>query len=151
MVGDRWRDGAECIAEEHLLSEVVLARLRSLLGDRRPALRGTAVLACAPGEQHELGLLALAVLLQADGWLAIYLGADTPLDAAVTTSLRADADLLCLSARDAGTKALVETELARRELPEKLVVVTGGEPHDSPTRLGDAVAELRRATVTPRG
>jgi hypothetical protein len=46
---------------------------------------------------------------------------------------------------------LVETELARRELPEKLVVVTGGEPRDSPTRLGDAVAELRRATVTPRG
>jgi MerR family transcriptional regulator, light-induced transcriptional regulator len=151
VVGDRWREGAECIAEEHLLSEVVLARLRSLLGDRRPALRGTAVLACAPGEQHELGLLALAVLLQADGWLAIYLGADTPLEAAVTTSLRTDADLLCLSARDAGTKALVETELARRELPEKLVVVTGGEPRDSPMRLGDAVAELRRVTVTPRG
>jgi DNA-binding transcriptional MerR regulator len=151
VVGDRWRGGAECIAEEHLLSEVVLARLRSLLGDRRPALRGTAVLACAPGEQHELGLLALAVLLQADGWLAIYLGADTPLESAVTTSIRADADLLCLSVRDAATRAAVETELASREVPEKLVVVTGGESRDSPTRLGDAVAELRRASVTPRG
>src|SRR5215210_661159 len=43
-VGDRWRSGAECIAEEHLLSEVVLARLRTLLADRRAALRGTAVL-----------------------------------------------------------------------------------------------------------
>ena len=150
LVGDRWRLGSECIAEEHLLSEIVLARLRSLLGDRRPALRGTAVLACAPGEQHELGLLALAVLLQADGWLAIYLGADTPLESAVTTSIRADADLLCLSARDPATRAQVETELAGRELPEKLVVVTGGEPRDSPTRLGDAVAELRRAAVTPR-
>ena len=61
-----------------MLSEVVLARLRTLLGDRRSAVRGTAVLACAPGERHELGLLALAVLLQADGWLAVYLGADTP-------------------------------------------------------------------------
>ena len=46
-------------------------------------MRGTAVLACAPGERHELGLLALAVLLQADGWLAVYLGADTPLEAAM--------------------------------------------------------------------
>jgi methanogenic corrinoid protein MtbC1 len=149
LVGHRWRDGAECIAEEHLLSEVVLARLRSLLGDRRPALRGTAVLACAPGELHELGLLALAVLLQADGWLAIYLGADTPLDSAVTTSRRADADLLCLSARDPETRASVETELESHDLPEKLVVVTGGEHRDA--RLGEAVAELRRARVTPRG
>ena len=63
------RRARSAIAEEHLLSEVVLARLRTLLGDRRPAVRGTAVLACAPGERHELGLLALAVLLQADGWL----------------------------------------------------------------------------------
>ena len=149
LVGDRWRSGAECIAEEHLLSEVVLARLRSLLGDRRPALRGTAVLACVPGEQHEVGLLALAVLLQADGWLAIYLGADTPLDAAVTTANRADADLLCLSARDAETRARVESELARRPLPEKLVVVTGGEQDD--VRLGHAVSELRRASLKSRG
>ena len=49
LIGDRWKEGAECIAEEHLLSEVVLERLRTLLGDRRPAVRGTAVLACAPG------------------------------------------------------------------------------------------------------
>ena len=107
------------------------------------------MLACAPGEQHEVGLLALAVLLQADGWLAIYLGADTPLDAAVTTAIRADAELLCLSARDADARATVENELADRALPEKLVVVTGGEQRDS--RLGDAVAELRRASLRPRG
>ncbi|NUT56989.1 MAG: GAF domain-containing protein, partial [Thermoleophilia bacterium] len=125
-VGDRWRSGAECIAEEHLLSEVVMARLRSLLGDRRPAVRGTAVLACAPGEQHELGLLALAVLLQADGWLAIYLGADTPLESAVATAVRTEADLLCLSARDAESRAQVDAVVAGLELPERLVVVTGG-------------------------
>jgi MerR family transcriptional regulator, light-induced transcriptional regulator len=151
-VGDRWRGGAECIAEEHLLSEVVLARLRSLLGDRRSAVRGTAVLACAPGERHEVGLLALAVLLQADGWLSIYLGADTPLDAAVGTALRTNADLLCLSASDPEGRAAIDANLAGRDLPEKLVVVTGGAVRDGyATRLGEAVAELRRASVTPRG
>jgi methanogenic corrinoid protein MtbC1 len=151
-VGDRWRAGAECIAEEHLLSEVVLARLRSLLEDRRPPVRGTAVLACGPGERHEVGLLALAVLLQADGWLPIYLGADTPLDAAVTTAVRTRADLLCLSASDAAARAEIETNVAARDLPEKLVVVTGGAAADgfSP-RLGAAVGELRRAGPTPRG
>ena len=147
LIGDRWRDGAEHIAREHMLSEVVLARLRTLLGDRRPAVRGTAVLACAPGERHELGLLALAVLLQADGWLAVYLGADTPLDAAVTTAIRTDADLLCLSASDSAARAGLEAELADVELPEKLVVVTGGAVGDRepPLRLAAAVAELRAA------
>jgi len=152
QVGDRWHGGAECIAEEHLLSEVVLARLRSLLGDRRSAVRGTAVLACAPGERHEVGLLTLAVLLQADGWLSIYLGADTPLDAAVTTAFRTNADLLCLSATDLEARAAMDADLEGRELPEKLVVVTGGAARDGyATRLGEAVAELRRASVTPRG
>lgn len=153
LVGDRWEAGAECIAEEHLLSEVVLARLRTLLADRRPAVRGTAVLACAPGERHELGLLALAVLLQADGWLTVYLGTDTPLDAAVTTAIRTNADLLCLSASDATARAELEAELAGEELPDRLVVVTGGavSGRGTPVRLGAAVAELRAASSTPRG
>ena len=153
LIGDRWQDGAERIAEEHMLSEVVLARLRTLLGDQRSAVRGTAVLACAPGERHELGLLALAVLLQADGWLAVYLGADTPVDAAVTTAIRTNADLLCLSVSDAAARAELEAELATAELPEKLVVVTGGAVGDRepPLRLAAAVAELRTAGPTPRG
>jgi MerR family transcriptional regulator, light-induced transcriptional regulator len=153
LVGDRWQGGAECIADEHILSEVVLARLRTLLGDRRPAVRGTAVLACAPGERHEVGLLALAVLLQADGWLAVYLGADTPLDATVTTAIRTNADLLCLSASDAAARAELEAKLADMELPEKLVVVTGGavDDREPPLRLAAAVSELRAASVTPRG
>ena len=150
QIGDGWQAGAERIAEEHMLSEVVLARLRTLLGDRRSAVRGTAVLACAPGERHELGLLALAVLLQADGWLAVYLGADTPLEAAVTTALRTNADLLCLSASDAAMRAELETALADVELPEKLVVVTGGADEEAPPRLAAAVAELRAAS-SPRG
>ncbi len=114
-------------------------------------MRGTAVLACAPGERHELGLLSLAVLLQADGWLTVYLGTDTPLDAAVTTALRTDADLLCLSASDPGTRAALEAELAGEDLPEKLVVVMGGAADGAePPRLGEAVAELRGASTVAR-
>ena len=38
------------------------------------------MLACAPGEQHDIGLLMLAVMLRADGWRVEFLGADTPVD-----------------------------------------------------------------------
>ena len=153
FVGNRWEAGAECIAQEHLLSEVVLARLRTLLSDRRPAVRGTAVLACAPGERHELGLLALAVLLQADGWLIVYLGPDAPLEATVWMATRTNADLLCLSAIAGPTRTELEAELADVDLPEGLVVVTGGAEgaNGIPLRLGAAVAELRGAGSTPRG
>lgn len=140
-VGDRWQEGAECIAEEHVLSEVVCARLRALLADRRNAVRGTAVLACAPGERHELGLLALAVLLQADGWLAVYLGADSPLDSAVSLAHRVNADVLCLSASTEELLRDLQGQLAAARLPEATRVVVGGG--GAPQRLGDVVTGLR--------
>ena len=37
-----------------------------------------AVLACLPGEQHDLGLIAFGLALRARGWRIVYLGADTP-------------------------------------------------------------------------
>ena len=64
------------------------AALQKLLADPRADVRGTAVLACAPGEQHEIGLLMLAVLLRADGWQVAYLGADTPSADAVALAER---------------------------------------------------------------
>jgi methanogenic corrinoid protein MtbC1 len=39
------------------------------------------VLACAPGEHHELGLLAFGVVLSRCGWRITYLGTDSPIDA----------------------------------------------------------------------
>jgi methanogenic corrinoid protein MtbC1 len=39
-----------------------------------------AVLACPPGELHELGLLSFGLALRERGWRIAYLGADTPLD-----------------------------------------------------------------------
>jgi len=151
-IGDGWRTGAESIAQEHMLTEIVQSRLRRLLDGRRHAVRGTAVLACAAGERHELGLLALGVLLQADGWLAVYLGADTPLDAALAAAAGADADLLCLSATTTDRFEQLDAELSQLDLPEGLRVLTGGPARTGvpPHRLGDAVTGLRVASSTPR-
>ncbi len=148
-VGDRWQEGHEHVAGEHLLSEATLARLRGLLRDRRHGVRGTAVLACAPGEQHELGLLALAVLLQADGWLAVYLGSDTPLEASLSAAVLADADLLCLSATTSSALTGL-AELERLERPAQLRLVVGGSALDDGRSLADVVVGLREPAATPR-
>src|SRR6059058_627124 len=78
-VGDRWEQGRLSVAEEHLVSEAVRSRLGHLLADAGGGVRGVAVLACAPGEHHELGLMMAAISLRRDGWKVAYLGADTPI------------------------------------------------------------------------
>jgi hypothetical protein len=51
-----------------------------------------------PGEQHELGTLALAALAREQGLPMIYLGADTPFEALAEVIARMGVRILCLSA-----------------------------------------------------
>ena len=148
-VGESWEAGEISVAQEHLASGVVRAHLERLLADSRAAIRGTAVLACAPGERHELGLLMLAVLLRADGWQVAYLGADTPVGDAVVLAEQSGAQLLCFSAtmRESGDR--VQDELDGRTLPDQLDVVVGGPgiPKDIVLAMGvrHVNGDLRRS------
>ena len=103
----------EAIAEEHLLSSAVRSRLERMLSDPRADVRGKAVLACAPEERHELGLLALAVLLQADGWLVAHLGAALPIEGALSLARRIQADVVCISVTMQESLDLLAAELER--------------------------------------
>ena len=125
-VGDRWRRGTLTIAGEHLVSEAVRARLAHLLADAGGGVRGVAVLACAPGEQHELGLMMAAIALRRDGWKVVYLGADTPLQDALDLAGLVSARLLGLSVAMAERAASLETALRTAKPPEGLSVVLGG-------------------------
>ena len=142
-IGGGWVDRSGAIAEEHLLTETVRARLERMLADRRPGVRGKAVLACGPEERHDLGLLALAVLLQADGWLVAYVGADIPLDAVVELAEQIDADVLCVSVTLPASYERVVVELSELALPERLRVVVGGSAAPDAAGLAEVVADLR--------
>ncbi len=122
-VGDEWKAGNFTVAQEHLVSEAVRARIERLLADARGGVRGLAVLACPPGERHDCGLLMLAVLLRADGWQVAYLGADTPLEDAFDLADRVDASVLCLSATMPETMTGLKTALSSRA---QLEVIIGG-------------------------
>jgi DNA-binding transcriptional MerR regulator len=79
-LGERWERGEASVAQEHFASVVLRGRLLALA---RGWDRGTgprALLACAPGELHELGLILFGLALRAHGWRITYLGTDTPLD-----------------------------------------------------------------------
>jgi methanogenic corrinoid protein MtbC1 len=57
-----------------------------------------AVLACLPGEQHDLGLIAFGLALRSRGWRIVYLGADTPIETVEEVSRRLDPSLVVLVA-----------------------------------------------------
>jgi methanogenic corrinoid protein MtbC1 len=79
-IGHLWHEGKVSTATEHFASSYVQGRLRSLL-NTATQIRNVpaALMACAPGEQHELGALVLAVLLRRAGYRLYFLGANTPL------------------------------------------------------------------------
>lgn len=80
-LGSGWEAGRVCIAQEHFASELVRGWLGSLTSDITPGRGPVAVLACPPGERHDIALKAMEVVLLQSGWRVRFLGADTPFPA----------------------------------------------------------------------
>jgi methanogenic corrinoid protein MtbC1 len=136
-IGERWESGELTVAQEHLASSTVRAALQRLLADHRGAVRGTAVLACAPNERHEIGLMMFAVLLRADGWEIAYLGPEAPVDDTLALADAIGADAVCFSAGEATVDEL-QRELSKRTIPDELHVLVGGRG----TERDDALAAV---------
>ena len=76
-VGEGWQDDPRVIAREHFATNTLRPRLQRLL--RSSVQSDRSCLAVAPeGEDHDLGLLASAVVAADAGWKVHYLGARTP-------------------------------------------------------------------------
>jgi DNA-binding transcriptional MerR regulator len=78
-LGARWAVNEIRVTTEHFASHVLRARLAGLARGWGQGRGPCAVLACPPGEQHDLPLMAFGVALHRNGWRIVYLGADTPL------------------------------------------------------------------------
>lgn len=79
-IGEDWVQGRINVATEHLASQFLRQRLTMWMVTGPPAhpVRPI-VLACAPDEWHEVGLLMLGVLLRRRRWPVAYLGQSVPL------------------------------------------------------------------------
>jgi DNA-binding transcriptional MerR regulator len=77
-LGDRWHGGTASVAMEQFASNVIRGRLagpaRSLGSGHGPQ----ALLACPPGELHDMALMVFGIVLNRNGWRIGYLGASTP-------------------------------------------------------------------------
>jgi methanogenic corrinoid protein MtbC1 len=123
-VGDRWARGEMTVAEEHFASRLLHGRL---LGAARGWDEGggpRALLACPPGEEHDLGLITFGIALRRRGWRITYLGASTPIGAIAELAATLDADAVVLSATTPVRFADVLDQL--RELAAVAPLALGG-------------------------
>ncbi|MDT8915169.1 MerR family transcriptional regulator [Amycolatopsis sp. PS_44_ISF1] len=78
-LGDRWNDGEDCMAAEWTLSAAASAALdRHVPVVDEASLAEPVVLACSPGERHELPVKMLYAALRETGAPAVYLGGMVP-------------------------------------------------------------------------
>jgi DNA-binding transcriptional MerR regulator len=80
-VGERWKQGALSVAQEHLLSEKLELTLRAALRVLERNQGPLVIIACVAEENHVLGLLGAGIRLAANGYRVITLGSATPPDA----------------------------------------------------------------------
>ena len=79
-LGDRWSRGEASVAQEHFASNLIRGRLLGLARDWSRGAGSAVVLACPPGEEHDLGLIVFGLAAARRGCRIIFLGADTPID-----------------------------------------------------------------------
>lgn len=97
-LGERWTNEEATVAQEHFASNVLRGRLLGLARGWDSGEGPRALLACAPGELHDLGLIAFGLALRRRGWRITFLGPDTPTDTLVDTARQLEPALVVVSA-----------------------------------------------------
>jgi DNA-binding transcriptional MerR regulator len=152
-LGERWQRGDASVAQEHFASSVVRGRLLGLARGWGLGLGPTAVLACLPGEQHDLGLIAFGLALRSRGWRIVYLGSDSPIETVEEMSRQLDPSLVVLAAASSERVEPVVTQL--RALAGRHRLALGGaaagydglEASGALALSGDPIAEATRVTT----
>jgi MerR family transcriptional regulator, light-induced transcriptional regulator len=118
-LGERWERGEASVAQEHFASQFLRGRLLGLARGWDRGVGPRAVLACVPGEQHDLPLIVFGIALREHGWRITFLGADTPIETLANAAKALNAAAVVVSATqperlEASAKAL---SAAARGLP----------------------------------
>jgi DNA-binding transcriptional MerR regulator len=144
-LGDRWERGDASVAQEHFASAVLRGRLLGLARGWGLGVGPVALLACLPGELHDLGLIAFGLALRARGWRIVFLGPDAPIDTLAEVSRALEPDLVVVHAVSAELVPPVAGRLAA--LARRHRVALGGAAVESDALEGDAVLVLRGDVV----
>ncbi len=140
VLGDRWSSGEASVAQEHFASALIRGRLLGLARGWGNGSGPSVVLACPPGEEHDLGLIMFGIALARRGWRVTYLGQDTPFDTIRQTAAAVDASVVVLAVAE-GTSAGTHAEELRALARDVHVAIGGGVSDGALTESGVRVLE----------
>lgn len=137
-LGDRWEAGAASVAQEHFASNLIRSRLLALARDWGTGEGPSVLLACLPGEAHDLGLVIFGLLVARRGWRVTFLGADTPLDT-LAASIRGIRPALTVLTTLVPDRLLSHADEIRSIVAVSPTAVAGVADHPAVTGLGARV------------
>ena len=127
QLGQRWEKLDGAIAEEHFFATYLRSKLGARLQHRMRYAPGPRIVAaCAPGEQHEVGLLLFALEARGAGFRPVLLGADTPLAETATAQRRSGSEAVVISSSVDLPAGVLEHELPHLVSSVAVPVCVGG-------------------------
>ncbi len=139
-VGARWQRGEPTIAEEHLATQVLRARLLALTHGSGATGGARVVLACPPDEHHDLALMILAAALERRGCPVTLLGANTPVATVLQAAERTGAQCVVMAVTVPERIVAVAGELTRLAAARPLFLAGPGA--DEPLVRGIGATKL---------
>jgi MerR family transcriptional regulator, light-induced transcriptional regulator len=134
-IGTEWERGTLEVAQEHFASNLVRERLLSLARLWGRGGGPLAVLACAPGERHDIGLIAFGLVLRSHGWRILFLGADTPLATLGNAVSKTNPQLVVVASMDSALLEAQSAALRKLGRSAPLVISGSGASEDLAVRL----------------
>jgi DNA-binding transcriptional MerR regulator len=150
-LGERWQRGTASVAMEHFASNLIRGRLAGLARGWGSGHGPQALLACPPGEQHDMALTVFGIVLHRSGWRISYLGANTPIEEVERAIDASHPGLVILAATISDTLEPLRPELASLARRAPLALAGPGATAQTVTAVGarlmagDPVTEAERA------
>lgn len=149
-LGDRWSRGEVSVGQEHFASNVIRSRLAALSpgwgGGRGPR----ALLACPPGELHDIALLSFGLVLRRAGWRVVFLGADSPTADIQRTAEALGPELVMLAASDPARFDAIRSDLVRLAQGRSVAVAGPGASAELAAAVGAQYVDNDPVTAAQR-
>lgn len=135
-LGERWELGTASVAQEHFASNVIRGRLAGLARGWGSGHGPRAVLACPPGELHDLALMVFGIALNRAGWRIDYLGTSTPIEELTQTVGARRPDLVVLATTQPENLEPLVTQLAALARHAPLALAGPGATPETAAEVG---------------
>lgn len=140
-LGDRWEAGEATVGQEHFASNLLRGRLLGLARDWAMGSGPVYILACPPGEEHDLALVMFGIETSRRGGRIVFLGADTPIETIADAARATGPTGVVVSVTLPGLVPAIADELATLARETPLYLCGRGVVTEDAAAIGGRVLE----------